>query len=534
MYRVLIVEDNIADLNGIVKHTPWESLNCTVVAAAHTGKEGLSMADSHKPDIIITDISMPEMNGIEMISHITKKYPDVQIIFISCFDDFNFARYAVDYNVSSYLLKPIKIKELENAVMKAKKRIDELKHQNELVRIISENRTLIKEKFLINLLMDKTSDKEYILKQSDFFEINPHSNYHLVIMQIPSDYSPSYSIQESYTYQFYLKNICISRFKNIADCHYTTYNINFLFILIDETNLSIDNLVTELHKIQSEYMEKASEKLNIYISKTPFPLENSHRTFESMYKAITDGIYDTNEQILVMDESLSSPAEFAVNHTDEIIEKLNNLIWGNSDVETFTGEYFDKSVSSGLIATKALCFHIISSLNMILKERNVTFHNIFGDELDVWRAISGLSFVNDAHKTLNDILQKCKHYFQNSQASSTDNKVEIIMQSIQENYDNPDVISITVEKLGISLNYANTLFRKKYNITIFEYLVSFRIAQAKKLLEDPSLMAYEVAQQVGYSSKAYFSTVFKQHTGLTPKEYRLSLCAKSDERNDKI
>ena len=151
----------------------------------------------------------------------------------------------------------------------------------------------------------------------------------------------------------------------------------------------------------------------------------------------------------------------------------------------------------------------------------------------MWRAISGLSFVHDAHKTLNDILQKCKHYFQNSQASSADSKVEIIMQSIQENYDNPDVISTTVEKLGISLNYANTLFRKKYNITIFEYLVSFRIAQAKKLLEDPSLMAYEVAQQVGYSSKAYFSTVFKQHTGLTPKEYRLSLGAKSDERNDK-
>jgi len=534
MYRVIIVEDNVADLNGIVKHTPWEKLDCTVVATALTGKEGLLMVDEHKPDIIITDISMPEMNGIEMISHIIKKYPDVQIIFISCFDDFNFAKYAVDYNVSSYILKPIKIKELESAIEKAKKRVDELKHQIELVRIIRENRTLIKEKFLINLLMDKTINKEYILKQSEFFEINPHSNYHLVIMQIPADYNPSYSIQDSYTYQFYLKNICISRFKDITDCHYTTYNTDFLFILIDEAHLPVDNLVTLLHEIQSEYMEKASEKLNIYISKTPSRLENSNRTFESMYKAITDGIYDTNEQILVMDEASCSPAEFAVNHTDEIIEKLNNLIWGNSDVEFFTNEYFDKSSASGLIATKALCFHIISSLNMILKERNVTFHNIFGDELDVWRTISGISFVHDAHKAVNDILQKCKHYFNSSQSSGTDSKIEIIMQSIQENFDNPDVISATVQKLGISLNYANTLFRKRYNITIFEYLVSFRIAQAKKLLENQSLMVYEIAQLVGYSSKAYFSTVFKQHTGLSPKEYRLSLGAKSDERNDKI
>ena len=159
MYRVIIVEDNVADLNGIVKHTPWEKLDCTVVATARTGKEGLLMVDEHKPDIIITDISMPEMNGIEMISHIIKKYPDVQIIFISCFDDFNFAKYAVDYNVSSYILKPIKIKELESAIEKAKKRVDELKHQIELVRIIRENRTLIKEKFLINLLMDKTINK---------------------------------------------------------------------------------------------------------------------------------------------------------------------------------------------------------------------------------------------------------------------------------------------------------------------------------------------------------------------------------------
>lgn len=534
MYRVMIVEDNIADLNGIINHTPWEKLNCTVVATASTGKEGLSMADEHKPDIIITDISMPEMNGIEMISHITKKYPDVQIIFISCFDDFNFAKYAVDYNVSSYILKPIKIQELVSAVSKAEKRIDEHNHQVELVRIIRENRTLIKEKFLINLLMDKPTNFEYILNQSKFFEINPHSDYHLVIMQISGDYNSSYSIQDSYTYQFYLKNICISGFNDISGCHYTTYNINFVFMLIEENCMSIDSLVTELHKIQSEYMEKASEKLNIYISKTPFPLENSNRTFESMYKAITDGIYDTDEQILVMDEASCPPDDFVANRTEEIIEKLNNFIWGNSDAEKFTEEFFDKSSANGLIATKALCFHIISSLNMILKERNVTFHNIFGDELDVWRAISGLSFVHDARETLNDILQKCKDYFTNSSASNSDIKVETIVNSIQENFDNPDVISATVQKLGISLNYANILFRKRYNTTIFEYLVSFRISQAKKLLEDQSLMVYEIAQLVGYSSKAYFSTVFKQHTGLTPKEYRLSLGTKTDERNDKI
>ncbi len=124
MYKVVLVDDESIIIEGLTKAFPWEKYNCKIVGTAPNAMIGTTIIKTESPDILITDISMPNLTGLEMIQNIKKEFPSLQIIVLTAFRDFDYAREAIRLGVLRYLLKPSKMDELTNAIIEAVEKLD--------------------------------------------------------------------------------------------------------------------------------------------------------------------------------------------------------------------------------------------------------------------------------------------------------------------------------------------------------------------------------------------------------------------------
>lgn len=126
MYKVAIIDDEPVIVEGLSKTMAWEKWNCQVAGCAYNGGEGMELIRRERPDIVITDINMPEMDGLMMIAALKSEFPDMQIIILTGYREFEYARRAIELGVSWFLLKPSKMNELVEAIEKATKRLDQM------------------------------------------------------------------------------------------------------------------------------------------------------------------------------------------------------------------------------------------------------------------------------------------------------------------------------------------------------------------------------------------------------------------------
>lgn len=173
-YTILLVDDESAVREGIRNRTPWERYNFKVVGEAGNGIEALEMIEELHPDVVITDIRMPYLDGMELIKEIRRSHPPISIIIISGYDEFTYAQQAIRYDVSEYVLKPVTSEDICNLLERTAKRLDEdiirIQDQNRLKSAYAQALPLIKEKFLVSLLtpVHQSPKANLIAKAKDY------------------------------------------------------------------------------------------------------------------------------------------------------------------------------------------------------------------------------------------------------------------------------------------------------------------------------------------------------------------------------
>ena len=156
LYKIMLVDDEEEVRTSIIKQVDWEKLGFRVVSDAENGEDALEKIDIYEPDVIMTDIRMPYMDGLSLIEKVHSKYPTVKFLIFSGFDDFEYAKEAIRLGVSEYILKPINSEELSEIFNKIKKNLDlEIENRRDIARLRENYKTnlpIIKNQFLINLL----------------------------------------------------------------------------------------------------------------------------------------------------------------------------------------------------------------------------------------------------------------------------------------------------------------------------------------------------------------------------------------------
>ncbi|EPR13757.1 response regulator [Ruminiclostridium papyrosolvens] len=545
MIKILIVDDEAVIRKGIITSIDWESMGMTVVGEASNGREGFEKALELKPDIVITDVRMPVVDGLELTKMLRENMPDVRVVIISGYDEFKYAREALRMGVNEYLLKPIGAGELVKIVLK---QCDEIIRKNNEVsqdirikNIFRENLSFMQTRFITSILNAESVNVPDITEKSKELNVDlSGKEFQLIIIDIDDFFLITENMTSSE------KELIKNRIKNSAEeilnpstksivCH---SEADYLFSVInvkDSNRYDLFNLYKEIrYTVKKQY----GVTLTIGVSNVYKAVSELPRAYDEVLYILKNKVFVGKDRIItILDvEKLGAVSQVIYSSSDEK-EVIGYLKTMDTDKLSIVLE----RMYSNFIKTKAdysevknICLRIITIAESQLDELGVDYRN-YGD-----RQFGGYADI-EKYETLEDIKLWMKNIFQGYIEAMQKGKNEkfkgIVKVAIQymndhyaENIGVEDIAAITY----VSPNYFSRVFKKETGKSFTEWLNNVRLDKAKVILKDIKFRVYEVAEKVGYNDYKIFANNFKKYVGCTPKEYRENLLQASQNNTNAV
>lgn len=509
MYKLMIVDDNNVQLNYLTSCIDYEKFSISQIKTAMDGEEGFELYKSFKADIVITDIEMPKMDGVEMMKKIKTENKNCKFIFISCYDDFSYIKEAMDNNAASYILKPVSPDELEIRLEKLVADMKKDEDFTEFSRIIGESLENFRENFLYRFLHSSHMDKESLRNMIKNLGFNKYDKFLIAVIDFEGDI-------DVYSFVSLAKLRLFDKIEGNA----VVENDNRCVVAFMSKNS--ENLVNDVKAILNSFCDfmltQRNIKLNVGLSKVSEKLYDLKHllgqacsVLDSKIFMIETGIYEFEKDKFV-NESEYDMNEFY----DAIIDMLEDA--DEDAVERFLQKHYDGFLNMHYI--KKLSVSVVSTLQIILMERGINTDELYMSSSAVWDKLDRFETILDTRRWLYNILKIAIDFIKDSENTRYKKIINDIIENINVNFASVSNVNDIIKDLYISTSYAQSLFKKHTGKTISDYVIEKRIEEAKKLLKDPYVKVYEVSEKVGYKSKAHFSEIFKKYTGKTPKEFR--------------
>lgn len=533
LYKIMLVDDEEEVRTSIIKQVDWEKLGFRVVSDAENGEDALEKIDIYEPDVIMTDIRMPYMDGLSLIEKVHSKYPTVKFLIFSGFDDFEYAKEAIRLGVSEYILKPINSEELSEIFNKIKKNLDlEIENRRDIARLRENYKTnlpIIKNQFLINLLNSKLSKAEIDLRLKEYeIDLNEALKYQVACVDIEYEkmlIDPKLGLQKELV-ALSVMNLLkdkIEEYYRVSVFNSLVDDRILIIIAIDEKNKNID-LIDLLRAICKESIRVLGVSISLGLGdKKNDILELSLSYQESLeaigYKQIVgigEAIYikDVEPHSLGTlyfdekeDEEFSSSIKFGP--IEKINTQIDNILY---KLENSKVHFRQK---------QAYAFSIITVIIRLMQQYEISLVKFDSGDSGYIDVINKLQNFEEFIVWLRDI---CIRLYTSMQEKRESNSKQVIAEAkmyIMENYDKEELSVDTVcKKLHLSTAYFSTLFKKEVGQTCIAYITDFRLKKAVELLNTTDDKTYMIANKVGYAEQNYFSYVFKKKYGVSPSKYR--------------
>jgi two-component system, response regulator YesN len=534
MLKVFLVEDEIVVREGIKNTINWNENGFIFCGEASDGELAYPMIQKLKPDIVITDIRMPFMDGLELSRLLKKDLPQIRIIILSGYGEFEYAKEAINIGITEYLLKPISSAELMKSLVVVRDNI--LKEQEEKANLEKFKREMkefeIDEKRrLFNEIVSNSHPLTYILEKGKELNLELSAIYYNIMLFRINKMNLMHEIRTNV--QLQLDNL----FEDSANVIRFDYSIEGIALLLKGSSQD------EITDIQNKYINKIKRLLESFsnvsyfggigvpvnrLGELPKSFHEASRAFAYRY------IWDCNE---ILDYNVIAKNPITV--TEDIkLEKLNTTQLDKNKVENFlkSGEKEDINyfIEEYL---KSCCY---DGRNSILFRQYIL--------MDMYFVVS--SFMEELGYSAGMIEEPFKDYIQmNVQISTFENSKKYIekifhqaialrdeittkhynaiiskaKEYIKENYSNDDIsLNQVAGNVFISPSHFSALFSQKTGQPFVKYLTDLRMNKAKELLKCTDMRASDVGYMIGYRDPHYFSYLFKKTQNLTPKQYRLN------------
>ncbi|WHH60744.1 response regulator [Petroclostridium sp. X23] len=522
-------------LKGI---TDWKGLGYNLIAEARDGREALDLIKLHKPDLVITDIRIPGIDGISLIESTRALGLDTEFVIISGYNDFEYARKAIRFGALDYILKPIEKNYIDELMTKIYKNIlkrrEKLNEEKELKDKLLLSVSKLKEMFLLDILKNAKFQSEELKLDNinQKFETNFHQGVFQVIMfKFDNLYEQSLNIQylEKRIFEIILKNVLIRLEEICFDLSIIPIN-NFKIVCI--INYELDKKMLIYSRISYIFDEARTSVINCYglemtvgIGNPQTDIDKLNLSFNESINAVKSRIISGAGKIIEFIEQNSNNKEMKELLPVNKEIKLVNLIesFDLEGVKCFIEELFsglksDRTVSFLYVIRLAhniadMVFRILIQKYSEIEDEMVTKNKAFED-------IEECMSINHIVSYLSDLFEKSLEAYDVIRQNQNSKVIEAVKAYISENYRNNITLNEVADIVFLNSSYLSNLFKKETGINFINYLTNFRMEIAKELLKDVRYRVNEVAELSGYMDADYFCKLFKRVVGISPTRYR--------------
>jgi len=528
MKKVVIIDDNALSAEGIAQNICWDKMGVSLAGIYYDGQSVLEQIDEIQPDIIISDIKMPGISGLEMTRAILAKYINMKIILVSAYNDFHSAREALRAGAYDYVEKPVDYEYLAKLVSDA---VIQIEREQYHLESIKRSRPAIVENFFYNLTHSFPGDAQYYLKDYiPYLGINLSGSYYQsIVINIENSDSlkQSYGFEKYYVYQMSLQDEVFDAFKEYSLLHILLKHNRLILILgIDAASepAAVQRVSDSIELLTSRH-EHRILNYNIGIGDMVYDIWHIQQSYENAKQALEYRFFFTQKTIFDIRDCINkTPLNNTWSTADE--EHLIRLLCKKDSEGIFQYTRRLSELFSGLTDKRKVFVILYSISNRILK----FLYDIDSMNEEIHQQVISVYQNMDQYQTGDDICQVlfqlcvkiCSHMTQ-SMESYYQQICHSVLDFIKHNYTNPDLgLNELALHINISKAHLSSIFKTETGLSISDAITNARIEAAKLLLHNSKLTIKEISEKVGYANQYYFSACFKKKTDMTPSTYRMA------------
>ena len=540
MLKIFMAEDEVIVRETIKRMIPWENLGFELVGEAADGEMALPLLIRQQPDLLITDIKMPFMDGLTLARLAKKEVPGLKVVILSGYDDFNYAKQAINIGVEDYLLKPITKNALIERLTEIRSRYEDEKTQREYYEKFHREMQAYEKnssRDFFEVLVSGSLDMMEVYKRAEKLGLDiVAESYNVLIftMNCNEDFSgqrEGYSSWEAESLEMLEKFFTGHPFAMLFRSNVFSYGV----LIKGEKNSIRENTRICVEEIRKIFDRKEDNKeWFVAVGESVERLSQIQKSYHSASRAFSQRyLYDG--KVLYYDEMLAMEKKDVTNDDSEYLQKVdvnalnptilqkflsNGLL---EETENFVQDYFyaiGQEPMESVVFRSYVILNVRFSVLSFLKELGCDTKTLEPEDTEKILAESGRnmeSIIAYAEKLVSQAIQLRDRNSGNKNRSILKTAVDFIDQHYMEE----DMsLNKAANAANVSANHFSALFSQNMGQTFIEYLTSLRMDKAKEYLRCTGMRSSEIAGEVGYKDAHYFSYLFKKTQGMTPSDYR--------------
>lgn len=518
MEKLLIVDDEEWIVEGLKCQLDWMNLGIEIIGVAANGEEAIVKLEELKPDILLTDIRMPKLDGLELAKYIYGHKIDCEIIIISGYADFSYAKKAIEYQVTAYLTKPIEREDLEESIKSAIERIKQKRRdkREKNLRELDEYNMELSERYL-----SEETARENTKTTGDDQKNYITVLFHVFYLENKKDTKEDYSTQ----FQRIVKSSQRNENHGIFFQNHSNRKQYALILDYDKTINKEEAFKTLLHDLEI-MTERVKEEMKIEaIIGISEPYENTEQSFKGYLQAkfIVENTKKGNGILIITKDQFDNNYLKVKVNREKISELLFAIEFSNRKQ---TKELYQKIVEeclkekNQLIQLRMSIQEILIYLSNLLLKYESNMYKVSNEYADIfnrfWEIESTELLVEECFVIIEDV----QDYIEATRNTGRESTVSQIKKYIDEHYTEPISLNSMASKYYMNGAYLSRVFKKEIGVNFNDYIKKVRLEKAAKLLRTRNMKMYEIAEQVGYDNVNYFLKKFREEYGVTPSQYR--------------
>lgn len=524
LYKIILVDDE-DEVRGRISSKISEEMGFQIIGTAGNGFDAMELIEKEQPNVVLTDIKMPFVDGIELATILKNEYPTIKVAFITGHDEFEYAREAINLSVVGYLTKPITQNRITKFLGELKKDLDrEFKEKYDItnlkknyeknIPIVIENyfRTLLIGNDILPVDINLLNKHAISLKEESF----------LVVYAECKSLDGSTDILKNNQLKISVKNLVTTILKDRFEYYHFLYETGVVLIIKQKGPRFLKEI--------DHYLYELSQSSKVYLkTEVILGVSRIHQGFDALSKAYQESrkavefsnLMNVGNIIYINEVELKSYKQISLSENE--VKNLEYCIKYKTtkEIKETIDEYYQNAVSQtkGIINFDQYSITLISILLNYANSYDINLKEV--GNLDIISFITKIKDMKTLFDVFKDNILKIRSLSLDKNQKKSDILINQAIEYIENNFHDPSIsLEGVCDYLDVSVSYLSMLIKKHKNTSFSKLLIKLRIEKAKHLLVTSDKKIIEISKECGYKEVYYFSHSFKKVVSMTPKEYR--------------